>query len=110
MGDVILVLLQYKGIEFIPKIAKWYLKKSQVLNYNLRSDHEITDSLINWIVGMFNELKQEQIKVRLNFLFHHLTFVLLPQLEQSNHHHLYNQFTYHHVQLQISKLIYELKY
>lgn len=110
MGDVVLVLLQYNGIESIPKIAKWYLKKNQALNYNLWSDHEITDSLINWIVGMFHELKQEQIRDRLNFLFHHLTFVLLPQLEQSNNYQLYNQCTYHHGQLQISKLIYELKY
>lgn len=110
MGDVILVLLRYKGIESIPKIAKWYLKKNPALNYNLWIDNEITDSLINWIVDMFRDLKQDQIKESLNFLFHHLTFDLLPQLEQSNNHHLYNQCTYHHMQLQISKLIYELKY
>lgn len=111
MGDVILVLLQYKGIESIPKIAKWYLKKNQVLNYNLWIDNEITDSLINWIVDMFRDLNQDQIRESLNFLFHHLTFVLLPQLEQSKQDNsLYNQCTYHHMQLQISKLIYELKY
>ncbi|MDK8191810.1 DnaJ domain-containing protein [Paenibacillus sp. UMB7766-LJ446] len=104
------MLLQYKGIESIPRIAKWYLKKNPALNYNLWVDNEITDSLINWIVDMFRDLKEDQIKDRLNFLFHHLTFVLLPQLEQSNNHHLYNQCTYHHMQLQISKLIYELKY
>ncbi len=109
------MLLQYKGIESIPKIAKWYLKKNQALNYNLWIDHEITDTLIKWIVDIFRDLKQDQIRETLNFLFHHLTFILLPQLEQSKNHlmqdnFLYNQCTYHHGQLQISKLIYELKY
>ncbi|PYY25852.1 J domain-containing protein [Paenibacillus illinoisensis] len=109
MGDVILVLPKFNGIESIPKIAKWYLKKNQALNYNLWTDHEITDSLIKWIVDIFRDLKQDRIRESLNFLFHHLTFVLLPQLEQ-NKKHLYNQCTYHYGQLQISKLIYELKY
>lgn len=114
------MLPQFKGIESIPKIVRWYLKKDRKLNYQLWNDREITESLIKWTINIYRDYNLDQIRELLNFLFHHLTYVLLPQLEQNQIHSisditkqkslysLYNQYTYHYGQLQTSKLIYEL--
>ncbi|MCJ8013385.1 J domain-containing protein [Paenibacillus sp. KQZ6P-2] len=115
-------LPRYKGIESIPKIVLWYLKKYEIVNSELWADDEIKKCLINWIIILFRDYNQTQIKEAINFLFHHLSCILFPQLEQiqinleidskqqGEFYSLYNQCTYHNAQLHISKLIYEKHY